>query len=353
MPYIQSIGLAQAPYKHLQSDILEFMLGHFYVPDEDVEKVRRLYARSEIHTRHSAIEDFSLDKNSWTFFKTDQPTTVTARMNQFFEVAPDLCLKAIQNAIPESAYENITHLITVTCTGLAAPGLDIHVIRALSLNPYIQRSAVNFMGCYAAIHALKAAHAICASQPDAQVLIVDVELCTLHFQDEYTMDNIASSLLFGDGAAAALVNNEGQGYRLDDFFSMVALKGYDDMAWTVTEQGFQMALSSYIPGLIAEEIKPLLDQALTHRGHAQSDIQHWAIHPGGKKILTEIEKVLELPASALNCSRSVLHDYGNMSSVTLFFILERMSASAQKGDRVFGAAFGPGLTLESLFLTVC
>jgi predicted naringenin-chalcone synthase len=210
------------------------------------------------------------------------------------------------------------------------------------------------MGCYAAIHALKQANAICKSQANAQVLIVDVELCTIHFQDEYTMDNIAASLLFGDGAAAVLVSNEKGIYSIEDFYSEVALDGYNDMAWNISSTGFLMTLSGYVPSIIASNIEPMLLNSLKKMNIKKDDIQHWAIHPGGKKIVTEIEKVLNLNSKDVEISRSVLNDFGNMSSVTILYVLKKMQEQIKApNETIYSVAFGPGLTIESMFLKSC
>jgi predicted naringenin-chalcone synthase len=355
MPYINSIGTANAPFAHSQKEILDFMLEMYQVPQEDIEKIKRLYDRSEIETRYSAIEDFSLPKSKWEFIEKDKKTSIESRMKKYFEIAPSLCEKAVRKCIPiESELSTITHLITVSCTGISAPGLDIQLMQLLDLPTTIHRTSVNFMGCYAAIHALKQANAICKSQTNAQVLIVDVELCTIHFQDDYTMDNIAASLLFGDGAAAVLVSNEKGIYTIEDFYSEVALDGYNDMAWNISSTGFLMTLSGYVPSIIASNIEPMLLNSLKKMNIIKEDIQHWAIHPGGKKIVTEIEKVLNLTNKDVEISRSVLNDFGNMSSVTILYVLKKMQVQIKApNETIYSVAFGPGLTIESMFLKSC
>lgn len=355
MAYINSIGTAQAPFSHSQKDILDFMLAMYQVPAEDVEKMTRLYDRSEIETRYSAIEDFSLPKSKWTFIEKDKPVSVEKRMQKYFEIAPALCEKAVRRCLQHAAdIQRITHLITVSCTGISAPGLDIQLMRALGLATDVHRSSVNFMGCYAAVHALKIANSICGADPLAKVLIVDVELCTLHFQDSYTMDNIAASLLFGDGAAAVVVSNEPGMYAIQDFYAEVAFSGYNDMAWNISANGFLMTLSGYVPSVIAEHIEPMLLNSLNKMQLSKSDIHHWAIHPGGKKIILEIEKALDLTPADVEVSRSVLSDYGNMSSVTILVVLKRMQSKVkQAGENMYTVAFGPGLSIESMFLKTC
>jgi predicted naringenin-chalcone synthase len=355
LPYINSIGTANAPFAHCQKEILDFMLGMYQVPYEDMDKIKRLYERSEIETRYSAIEDFSLPKSKWKFIDLEQKTSLERRMQKYFEIAPSICQMAVKKCIPNQAdLKQITHLITVSCTGLSAPGLDIQLMKILELPTTMHRTSVNFMGCYAAIHALKQAHAICESQRNAQVLIVDVELCTLHFQDEYSMDNIAASLLFGDGAAAVLVSNKKGIYSIEDFYSEVALDGYDDMAWTISSTGFLMTLSGYVPSIIASNIEPMLLNSLSKMNILKRDIQHWAIHPGGKRIVAEIAKVLDLTKEDTEISRSVLNDYGNMSSVTILYVLKKMQEQLKSpNETIYSVAFGPGLTIESMFLKSC
>ena len=355
MAYIHSIGTADAPFPHSQRDIFNFMLEMYQIPSEDVDKVKRLYDRSEIETRYSAIHDFALPKSQWTFIETEEVVSVEKRMQKFFEMAPALCEKAIRQCMPDvGKWNEITHLITVSCTGLSAPGLDIQLMQRLALKPNIQRTSVNFMGCYAAIHALKQANDICKANEMAKVLIVDIEFCTLHFQDVYSMENVAASLLFADGAAAVLVSNESGMYAIENFYSEVAMPGYKDMAWNISSEGFLMTLSAYVPSIIAENIEPMLMNSLAHMNISKAAIQHWAIHPGGKKIISEIQRALSLSDSDVAISRSVLRDYGNMSSVTILYVLQHMQQCLKApGETVYAVAFGPGLTIESLFLKSC
>lgn len=354
MAYINSIGLAKAPHAHAQNDIYQFIRSMYQIPDEDHEKMARLYDRSEIETRYSVVDDFSLPKNEWTFFEKEGSTTVEKRMKLYFELAPQLGLEAVSNCATANELKKITHLITVSCTGMSAPGLDIQLMQQLQLASDIRRSSINFMGCYAAIHAIKQANDICRSHRHANVLIVDVELCTIHFQNQYSLDNIASSLLFADGAAACRISNEPGMYSIEDFYSEIALDGYKDMAWDISSTGFQMTLSNYIPSLIAKYIEPMLMHSLSNMNISKHDIQHWAIHPGGKKIISEIQHVFSLLPDDVEVSKSVLNDYGNMSSATILFVLERMRQKiVSSNETVYAVAFGPGLTIESMFLKSC
>ncbi len=233
---------------------------------------------------------------------------------------------------------------------MSAPGLDLQVMELMDLKKTIFRTSVNFMGCYAAIHALKIADAICKTDKDAQVLIVCTELCTLHFQKEATMDNMASSLLFGDGSAAALLLHDEagpEGLFLDDFYSEINPKGKRDMAWELSSSGFLMTLSGYVPELIEEDFSAIVQRALQKNRRSAADISHWCIHPGGKKILQAIHKSLGFTNGQLQASHEVLYQYGNLSSATILFVLKKMLEEKKGPGNLFGAAFGPGLTIET------
>ena len=269
-------------------------------------------------------------------------------MAVFSRYAPQLSVDAIRNCLELHPEPGITHLITVSCTGMSAPGLDLQVAELLDLPKNIFRTSVNFMGCYAAIHALKMADAFCRADRHAKVMIVCTELCTLHFQREPTLDNIASSLLFSDGAAACLVTgDEGDGLELQHFYSEVVPKGKRDMAWELSSSGFLMTLSGYVPDLIEEDFDVVVQRSLQASALKQEQITDWCIHPGGKRILQAIQKSIGLTEHALTPSYEVLHQYGNMSSATILFVLKKMMQQKTSKKNIFGAAFGPGLTVET------
>ncbi|RFM29843.1 type III polyketide synthase [Deminuibacter soli] len=353
MTNIISIGTATPAWCHSQQDILGFMQQLYQLPAEEQRKLAFLYKHSGIDQRYSVIADYGLPREQWQFLPK-QPgeafPLLEERMQLYQQHALPLSLQAVEGCLKgHLAPENITHLVTVSCTGMSAPGLDIQVAEALQLPGNTFRTSVNFMGCYAAIHALKLAHLICAGNEPANVLIVDTELCTLHFQQAYTPDNAASSLLFADGSAAVLLSNttpRGRHVAIQDFYSLVATRGKQDMAWELSSKGFLMTLSGYIPQLIQQDIVPLVQQALAHSQLPREAVINWCIHPGGKKILDVIERQLQLPEDALCFSRRVLQQYGNLSSPTILFVLKDMLQSAARGP-VFGAAFGPGLTMET------
>jgi predicted naringenin-chalcone synthase len=349
---IISIGTAVPAHRHKQTDILQFMQKVYAGSEADNRKLRFLYNQSGIDQRYSVLGDYSKDIQDWKFYPQSEALqpfpSLEQRMAVFNKQAPLLSVDAIRNCLHNFAdAKEITHLITVSCTGMSAPGLDIQVMELMELEKNIFRTSVNFMGCYAAIHALKLANIICASEQTAKVLIVCTELCTLHFQQEATMDNIASSLLFGDGAAAVLVVNDLQmkeGVQLHSFYSEVSPKGKRDMAWELSSTGFLMTLSGYVPDLIEEDFAAVVERAGKASNMRMDDIAHWCIHPGGKRILEAIEHSMELRKEDLSASYQVLKDYGNMSSATILFVLKEMM-ERKLGGNIF--AFGPGLTVET------
>jgi predicted naringenin-chalcone synthase len=337
-------------------------LSSFYMDSTEDEihkrKIKIVAAKTGIGQRYSVLKDFGEDNPDYELFSklSSGEPGLSVRMQLFRKYAVDLSLAAIQKIESfELQKPAITHIITVTCTGLFAPGLDIELIRTLGLSPAIQRSSVNFMGCNAAVIALKNADAICRSEPDAKVLIVCTELCTIHFQKRFNDDYILSNLIFGDGAAAVMMASrpEASSYarkvQINRFNSMILHNGYRDMAWQLSETGFIMNLTSYVPGLIKENILPMLDAI----GLNPSQIAQWAIHPGGKKIVDDFALALNLDKTSLADTYEVLKNYGNMSSPTVLFVLKQVLAKAgsgRSGDQIFAAAFGPGLSIETMQL---
>jgi predicted naringenin-chalcone synthase len=356
---IIAIGTAVPAYRHKQEDILQFMQLIYSFTESDKRRLRFLYHQSHIDSRYSVIPDYSRPFQEWKFYPHTENLepfpSLELRMSWYHKYAPQLSVNAIRDCIDgKLSQSEITHLITVSCTGLSAPGLDLQVMELLDLPRHTARSSINFMGCYAGIHALKTADAICQANKHAKVLIVCTELCTLHFQREPTMDNIASSLLFGDGSAAAVVTADEhplKGLHLDGFYSEVIPKGKKDMAWEVSSTGFLMTLSNYIPDLLEEDFTQLTNRALAINGLTRRDISHWCIHPGGKKILKTVHKTLSFQTNELQASYDVMRQYGNMSSASIFFVLKKMAPALlhnHKGkENIFGAAFGPGLTMET------
>ncbi len=359
MSKIVSIGTAVPAHRHKQSAILDFMQRVYALNETDKRKLKFLYRQGGIDTRYSVIPDYSLPAAQWQFYSPSENLEpfpkLELRMKWFQQEAAPLSLQAINKCVEKFPHKKITHLITVSCTGMSAPGLDLELLELLELPATTFRTSVNFMGCYAAIHALKIADAFCKADKAANVLIVCTELCTLHFQKENTVDNITSSMLFSDGAAAVLVSGdeEQEGLAINNFYSTVALKGKQDMAWELSSKGFRMTLSSYVADMIEENFDNLVQDALTTANISKESITNWCIHPGGKKILEAVHNSLGFTNGQLQPCYDILREYGNMSSPTVLFVLERImnGLNKQKTNKIFGAAFGPGLTMETIILS--
>ncbi len=361
MANIISIATAVPDYCHRQNDILQFMQQAFNLDATDKRKLSFLYHHSGIDKRYSVLKDFSLPPQQWQFIniESNEYPMLDTRMKLYKQHALPLSIKAAQNCLNElDEPVVITHIITVSCTGMSAPGLDLELVEALQLSPNIFRTSVNFMGCYAGIHALKLGKMICDTDAKANVLIVATELCTLHFQQEYTVDNAASSLLFADGSAAILMSNDKSKKpvaTINHFHSHIATKGKPDMAWEISNKGFLMTLSGYIPQLIEEDISALVNDAVKQSNLSPGDIEYWCVHPGGKRIVDTIQKQLELSDDDVQPSRDVLQNYGNMSSATIFFVLKEICRKAKDkktASPLLGVAFGPGLTMETFTATI-
>ena len=363
MSKIVSIATEVPPYRNDQEIIRGFMDSVFCNDATESRKLKYLYNHGGIATRYSVIPDYSVPAADRQFYgkaaDLEPFPDIEKRMEWYAANAGMLSIKAIQQCIAGKINKKeITHLITVSCTGMSAPGLDLEIMEAMELPRNLFRTSVNFMGCYAAIHAMKLADAICRSSVNANVVIVCTELCTLHFQKEVTVDNITSTLLFGDGCAAVLIQSAEtalKGIKLQHFFSDVAFKGKNDMSWKLSSTGFLMTLSGYVPDLVKEDFNELVNKALDNASVSKNDITHWCIHPGGKKILEAIEKSIALPATSLCYAYQVLNEYGNMSSPTILFVLQKIFNELQERSpekaTIFGAAFGPGLTMEIFIAT--
>lgn len=332
---------------------------------------------SGIDTRYTVLEElsFSAQAESPQFFDRESgrllsPGTKT-RNEIYVREAWKLFIEAARRTLeadPDITAADVTHVITVSCTGFHAPGPDYEIVRALGLPDSVHRYHFGFMGCYASMPALRAASQFCAGDPDAVVLVVSVELCTLHLRSSDDPDMIVATSLFADGAAAGLVTARGfasdvPGFALERFHTGLIPEGKKDMSWTIGDEGFEMVLSTAVPQLIGENVfdalRPLYapEPALGDAFEAQTigeQVHHWAIHPGGRSILDRVQERLRLSDDQLRPAREVLRQYGNMSSATVLFVLRRIleQEGARDGDRVAAMAFGPGLTAESALMTV-
>ncbi|MDZ4715587.1 MAG: type III polyketide synthase [Cytophagales bacterium] len=364
MSFITSIGTANPPHELRQGAIAEFMTRAMQLGEDDARKLRVLFRASGIETRYSVLEDYGRTSH-FNFFENSEglepfPST-RRRLELYRRHALSLSLDAATRclgAVPTLRKDAITHLVVVSCTGMYAPGLDIDLVKALGLRSSVERTSINFMGCYAAFNALKIAAAACRLNPESKALIVCTELCSIHFQKENTEDNLLANALFGDGASAVLVEGtrrEGLNLELEDFHCELATEGEHDMTWTVGDLGFEMRLSSYVPEIIGSGIKSLTRTLLSKMDPGQADIAYYAIHPGGRKIIETIESELGLSKDQNQYAYDVLRKYGNMSSPTVLFVLREIMNTLRgedHGKRILSFAFGPGLTMESCLLRI-
>lgn len=281
------------------------------------------------------------------FYAAGMPPT-SERMRLYARYAPALALQAIEGlrqTLPNGGpIEGVTHLVVASCTGFAAPGIDQMIADALGIAG-VERTLVGFMGCYAAVAALRTARHIVRSEPAARVLVVTVEISSLHLQDEHSIERLLMMLQFGDGAAAALVSGQGDGFLMDRPFAVQLPDSAELIRWTIGDTGFLMHLSGEVPGRIQAALRDEDVRAVLLGARRPGEIANWAVHAGGRSILDAVEHGLALPAEALAAAREVLRRYGNMSSSTLMFILADLLARRVEGDGV-ALAFGPGLAAE-------
>lgn len=355
--FITAIGTATPANRYDQASLAQFMCEILDLSPSEQRELKVLYRATGIHHRHSVLDDYKKKKGSFSFYpnENDRFPCTQERMKIYREKALPLAISAVTDCLgSEHKFQDFTHLITVSCTGMYAPGLDVDLIKALNLPTDIRRNSLNFMGCYAALNAIGISKDICDNQPDAKVLIVSIELCSLHLQQEKTEDNLLAHSLFGDGAAALVVsgnpNTEKPKLQVLSSSSQLLMNGMNDMAWQIGNTGFQMALTTYVPRIIEGGIKALCHQMFAKNQLDMSAIDAFAIHPGGKKILESIEKEMGITKLQNQHAYETLKNYGNMSSPTVIFVLKQSWANmTDKPDRhIFSLAFGPGLTMESV-----
>jgi alpha-pyrone synthase len=310
----------------------------------------RLAERAQIESRHSVLEPLpDASGSECGFYGVNSFPGTGARMARFEVEAPCLAEQACLALGLEGEGRSVTHLILATCTGFAAPGVDHWLMRRFNLSPSVERSIVGFMGCQAAINALKLAWHMARSDHRARVLVLNLELCTLHLQPAHEAEPLLCSLLFADGCSAALVSQQPQGLRMDGFHAAVMPEAAHQITWRISDSGFDMTLSGLVPLTLARALPDQIGRMLN--GMPLSEVAHWAVHPGGRSVLDAVGHGLGLPPSALKVSRQVLREFGNMSSATVMFVMERMMRDATAGSPGCALAFGPGLSAESMRFT--
>jgi len=344
--YVNRIGTAVPPHD-VHQKFLEYALST--ISDERKKKLfERMLKRAQIEHRYSFIEPDiqikSLDKQN--FYKRGNFPDTKTRMDFYEAHAFHLAQDALDKINLSSVAKEVTHLIITSCTGFYAPGLDLQIVRHYGLLPSVERTIVGFMGCYATFNALKLARHIVRSAPEAKVVILNLELCTLHLKEIDDLESILSFLLFADGCAASLISAETSGLKIDGFHATVIPDSEGEIVWRIGRDGFDMLLSGKVPRLIGEQIPRLLPVILANR--KIEDINYWAIHPGGRSILDTVEEHAGLPPSKLVYSRDILRRFGNMSSATIMFVLKEIMDRADSTGLGCAMAFGPGVTVESM-----
>lgn len=360
-PAIAGIGTALPMFSIAQAEAVGFAQTFSPAGKNGARLLKTLYHKTQVKTRGSILLETPNSSYKQSFFKpaSDQngrgPTTQT-RMERYAKEAPLLALKASRQALEESKVKatQITHLVTVSCTGFKAPGFDIELIKKLGLSPTTHRAHVGFMGCHGALNALKLAKALSDSDPKNYVLVCALELCSLHFQYGWDSQKIVANSLFADGAAACVVARAPQTkknrWRIVASGANIFSDSEEAMTWKIGDHGFEMTLSSRVPELISSNLPIWCKSWLAKNKLKTSDIRSWAIHPGGPKILDAVAACLNLSQEKIKPSKDILATCGNMSSPTILFILKNLILENAPRPCV-ALGFGPGLSVEaSLFV---
>ena len=369
--HVLSIGTAVPATVLPQPYVRDLLTGQPGLDRRTSRLLRAAFDASDIDTRYTVLDELGLDRPEvdGVFLGADDAAVLApgtrVRNDLYRRHAPGLFSAAATDALLSGAVDpaDVTHLVTVSCTGFFAPGPDQVLVERLGLDPSVERFHLGFMGCHAAFPALRAARAFCATRPDAVVLVACAELCTLHLQPPTDHDRILASSLFADGAAAAVVTaapppSGRASLRLDALHTELTGSGSEDMTWTIGDTGFEMVLSGYVPRLLGERIEkvvaPVFDADPELAGRPFGAVPRWAVHPGGRSILDKVQEALVLGEDQLAPSRAVLRRYGNMSSATVLFVLRELLTGPLPTvpERVCALAFGPGLTVETALLTL-
>lgn len=342
--YLVRIGTATPP-NDVHQAFVQFVRG-LLQDDRRRSLFERMAERSGIEHRYSVLNvngrGHGIDGNA--FYQRGRFPSTADRMRAYEQCAPALMRAALDAlALTEQQRQRVRHVLVTSCTGLYAPGLDFEAIEYLGLDPSAERTVIGFMGCYAAINALKQARHIVRSQPEDDVLVINLELCTLHLQETQDLNEVLSFLLFSDGCSASLVSSRAGGLSLDSFRALHLQNTADMITWRIADQGFDMVLSGQVPAAIG--------QALKQHAASWSDLgEHllWAVHPGGRSVLDAVQEGLQLEPEALCASRHVLKHFGNMSSATIMFVLGEIMQHLPPDQAGVAMSFGPGLTAETM-----
>jgi prepilin-type processing-associated H-X9-DG protein len=342
MAYILSIATQTPDYQFEQKEIASSMIKGLGLSPEQALSLKTLYEHSDIDVRHSVMENFD------TLYKN--PTS-KERNEIYKKEAPKLAIKAAQKALSSwgGNPRDITHVISISCTGMMAPGIEYYLVQELDLSPSVGRVGVNFMGCFAAFNGISVAKALVKENPQHRVLLVCTELCSLHGQTDLSSHSFLANALFADGAAACIMGGESSEkylWQIVERSSCILPNSDQEMTWDVGNNGYFMKLSSKVPIFVKHHIAEFAQKLAGNNCTFEECL--WAIHPGGKSIIKAIEKSCSLLPSQTTNSWEILKNYGNMSSATFLFVLERSLKMQKKWT--LGIGLGPGLTIEGVLM---
>jgi predicted naringenin-chalcone synthase len=354
-----------------QEDFAKAATKHLKLSEPQTRLLERITKNSQINYRHTVVEDFHENGLKGAPFNFCENTPQTALRNEIFKKhAPQLAISVCEKALNEwgGDRQSITHVISVSCTGMIAPGIEFLLIDALGLSRHVERLGINFMGCFGAFKGLAVAKALAIENPRHRILLVCTELCSLHFQADTQIDTLVSNSLFADGTAAVILgaqphSTERPLFEIQRQGSTALEQSLDLMSWEAGDYGYNMRLSALVPAQIEAHIAPFVSRLIGAEQSFQSFT--WAVHPGGRSIVESVARACELQPEQLKASWKVLKEYGNMSSPTFLFVLKeilndaprsrsnRLSYSCtlpKSNQDVIGLGFGPGLSVEGILL---
>jgi prepilin-type processing-associated H-X9-DG protein len=361
-PCLLGIGLSVPECSFKQTDAIEKVLSTSFFASRIGDFLRGLYLNSGVAKRGSVLlkKIKSLESPQQIFFPKqksleDMGPGTKERMMVFEKEAPRLALESARLALLDAGIDpgEITHLVLVSCTGFSSPGIDLILINGLPLPPGVERVQIGFMGCHGMINGFRVAKAFAEQDPKNKVLLTSVELTSLHYYYGQDVGALIANALFADGSASCVIgatNPTPRSWIVKATGSFFFPNTEKDMSWRITDHGFEMRLSSKVPGLIGTHLKPWLLKWLEKEGLGLEDIRSWAVHPGWPRVMDSVEENLSLPKGTADVSREILREHGNMSSATILFIIDKLKR-AEAPRPCVALGFGPGLVVEATLFT--
>lgn len=355
---ILALATALPSYQIQQATFPETFCQSLKASENVLVKLKKICRNSKIKTRHTVVPDYLQSPIQGTLYPTSFPETIPSSQSRneiFKQQAPLLAQQAAQAALDqwEGSPSAITHVLSVSCTGMMAPGIEFLLVDRLGLNRSCSRLAINFMGCFAAMQALEVAKSLAEENPSHRILMVCTELCSLHMQATLSTSQLVSNSLFADGAGALIIGSKKSTdkkplWEIGQRYSLALDHSLSEMTWDIGNFGFSMHLSEKVPRRIKENLVVFASELTEKEIHKKN--YDWAVHPGGKAILETFEEIFKLPKTALNHSWNILENCGNMSSATLLFVLENLYQKGFEHEETLAFAFGPGLSIEGIVL---